>query len=250
MKFVKKKRNKSLRAKRSNPRKTKQRLPALQGEDRPDGRLRPRKDVRQFKTSSKGQTIIYYGDGKGKTTAALGAVLRAAGYGWQCYVYQFIKGPWPSGERVAIPRNLKDYAVIEAGGKGFVGIMGDTLPKEIHKEEAQKLFAKAKERIGYKGQNNVRQVLILGTTKLSPDPRPVMPRLIVLDELLDAIDLGFVSQKEVVQLIKTKPDDVHLIITGHKKFPNIFNAADLVTEMKKVKHPFDKGFLAYKGLDY
>lgn len=203
-----------------------------------------------FKTSSKSQTIIYYGNGKGKTTAALGAVLRAAGYGWQCYVYQFIKGPWPSGERVAIPRNFKDYAVIEAGGKGFVGIMGDTLPKEIHKEEAEKLFAKAKERIGYKGQQIVRQVLILGTTKLSPDPRPVMPRLIVLDELLDAIDLGFVSQKEVVQLIKTKPDDVHLIITGHKKYPNIFAVADLVTEMKKIKHPFDKGYLAFRGLDY
>lgn len=203
-----------------------------------------------YKTSTKGQTIIYYGDGKGKTTAALGAVLRAVGYGWQCHVYQFIKGPWPSGERVTIPRNLKDNAVIEAGGKGFVGIMGDTLPKEVHKEEAQKLFTRAKEKIGIRGQNNVPKVLILGTTKLSPDPRPQLPRLIVLDELLDVIDLGFVSQKEVVQLIKTKPDDVHLIITGHKKFPSIFNVANLVTEMKKVKHPFDKGFLAQKGLDY
>ena len=152
---------------------------------RPTKKQSPKKQ--NYKTSSKSQTIIYFGNGKGKTTAALGAVLRAAGYGWQCHVYQFIKGPWPSGERVAIPRNFKDYAVIEAGGKGFVGIMGDTLPKEVHKEEAQKLFAKAKERIGHRGQNNVRQVLILGTTKLSPDPRPQMPRLIVLDELLDAI---------------------------------------------------------------
>jgi cob(I)alamin adenosyltransferase len=208
------------------------------------------KRKKKYQTAKKGQTIIYYGDGKGKTTAALGAVLRAVGYGWQCHIYQFIKGPWPSGERVTIPRNLKDYSVIEAGGKGFVGIMGDNLPKEIHKEEAQKLFAKAKERIGYQGRQVVRQVLILGTTKLSPDPRPVMPRLIVLDELLDAIELGFVSQKEVLQLIKTKPDDVHLIITGHKKFPSIFATADLVTEMRKIKHPFDKGFLAYKGLDY
>lgn len=240
MKFIKK-RKKQIAARRTSRRLLPPSAKATGGR---------RKDATRYKTSTKGQTIVYYGNGKGKTTAALGAVLRAAGYGWQCHVYQFIKGPWPSGERVTIPRNLKDYAVIEAGGKGFVGIMGDTLPKEVHKEEAQKLFAKAKERIGYKGQNIVRHVLILGTTELSPDPRPQPPRLIVLDELLDAIDLGFVSQKEVVQLIKTKPDDVHLIITGHKKYPNIFGVADLVTEMKKTKHPFDKGYLAYKGLDY
>ena len=202
--------------------------------------------IKKYRNNNQSQTIIYYGNGKGKTTAALGAVLRAVGYGWQCHVYQFIKGPWPSGERVTIPRNLKDNAVIEAGGKGFVGIQNDNLPKNIHKKAAQELWKKAVQRV----QASCLITLTNKKTPLSPEPCPLNPRLVVLDELLDAIDLGFVSQKEVVQLIKTKPDDVHLIITGHKKYPSIFNVADLVTEMKKIKHPFDKGYLAYKGLDY
>lgn len=209
-----------------------------------------KKPTKKYKTSERGQTIVYYGNGKGKTTAALGAVLRAIGHEWPCHVFQFIKGPWPSGERDAIWKKLKDHVTIEAGGKGFVGIMGDDLPREVHKEEARKLFDRAKKEIGFKGQRIIRHVLILGTTKLSPDPRPQTPRLVVLDELLDAVELGFISQKEVIDLIKTKPDSVHLIITGHKKYPRVFANVDLVTEMKKIKHPFDKGFIAIRGLDY
>lgn len=184
------------------------------------------KAQKKYHINDKGLTIIYYGTGKGKTSAALGAVLRAVGEGWKCAVYQFIKGPWPSAEREAIKKYLPKLATIEAGGKGFVGIMGDKLAKEDHKTQARKLFEK-----------------VLKETKKDF-------KLIVLDEILDAVELGFIKEKEIIDLIKQKNTDMNIIITGHKKYPKIFAVADLVTEMKKIKHPFDKGFLAIKGLDY
>jgi cob(I)alamin adenosyltransferase len=184
------------------------------------------KPQKKYHINNTGLTIVYYGDGKGKTTAALGAVLRAMGEGWKCAVYQFIKGPWPSAERETIKKYLPKLATIEAGGKGFVGIMGDKLAKEDHKTQAKKLFEK-----------------VLKETKKDLN-------LIVLDEILDAVELGFIKEKEVINLIKEKSASTHIIITGHKKYSKILTVADLVTEMKKIKHPFDKGFLAIKGLDY
>jgi len=183
--------------------------------------------LKKYRANNSGLVIVYYGNGKGKTTSALGAVLRATGEGWKCAVYQFIKGPWPSAERVSIKKYLSKLATIETGGKGFVGIMGDKLAKVEHEKTARELFKKVLEKIKSKSL-----------------------KLIVLDEMLDAVELGFIKEKEVVDLIKQKPASMHIIITGHKRYPKIFAAADLVTEMKKIKHPFDKGFLAIKGLDY
>lgn len=182
--------------------------------------------------SNKGLTIVYFGNGKGKTTAALGAVLRAAGQGWSCHVFQFIKGPWPSSERDSISKFLSSLAEIKAGGRGFVGIMNDKLPKSEHAKFARELFGSAQ--------------------KMLENEKKVFPKtkMVVLDELLDAVELKLIPESKVINLIKKKPGNIHLIITGHKKFPKIFKEADLVTEMKKVKHPFDKGFLAIKGLDY
>jgi len=185
------------------------------------------KPKKKYQVNNKGLTIVYFGNGKGKTTAALGAVLRATGEGWKCAVYQFIKGPWPSAERESVKKYLPQLATIETGGKGFVGIMGDKIAKEEHEKMARELFNKVSEVVKNKDL-----------------------KLIVLDEILDAVELGFIKETEVVSLIKDKSSDIHIIITGHKKYPKIFSAADLVTEMKKVKHPFDKGFLAIKGLDY
>ncbi len=182
----------------------------------------------KYKLNNKGQIIIYYGDGKGKTTAALGAVLRAVGAGWNCTVFQFIKGPWPSAEREAISEYIGEKVIIEVGGKGFVKIMGDKIAPEIHQKAARELFEKVK-------------LNIKDNTKV---------RLIILDELLDAIELGFISEDEVADILSEKPTDLHIIITGHKKFKKILDLADLITEMKKIKHPFDQNFLAIKGLDY
>jgi cob(I)alamin adenosyltransferase len=182
---------------------------------------------RRLRASDRGLTIVYYGDGKGKTTAALGTVLRAVGQGWRCAVAQFIKGSWPSSERKSIPAYLSRLVTITAGGKGFVGILDDRLPKAAHKRRAREMYREAGTLLKKKGL-----------------------RLVVLDEILDAVEFGFLSEDEVVRLMEKKPRDLHLLLTGHKRFPAILRAADLVTRMQKEKHPYDKGFLAVRGVDY
>lgn len=191
------------------------------------------------RVSDRGLVLVYYGDGKGKTTAALGAVLRAVGQGWRCAVIQFIKGSWPSSERLAIPRYLRDRVTIEAGGKGFVGIVDDRLPRAVHRKQARALFREVRQRfvIWKRAWKNSRL-----------QPRP--PQLVILDEVLDAVEFRFISQAELLRLMRAKPEQMHLVLTGHKKFPQILAAADLVTRMTKEKHPFDAGYLAVRGLDY
>ena len=196
---------------------TKQKTAAPQHEAAPKQRSR---------ASDHGLTIVYYGDGKGKTTAALGAVLRAVGQGWHCAVVQFIKGSWPSSERTSIPKYLRSLVTIEAGGKGFVGIVDDRLPRAEHKRRAQEMYRDVRGLFAKKGLH-----------------------LVVLDEILDAVEFGFLTEKDIVQLIREKPAHLHLILTGHKKFPKILAAADLVTRMAKEKHPYDQGFLAVRGID-
>lgn len=195
---------------------------------------RQRGTSRRPRVPDRGLVIVYYGDGKGKTTAALGAVLRAVGQGWRCAVIQFIKGSWPSSERVSIPRHLGKLVTIEAGGKGFVGIVDDRLPRAAHKREARKLYREVLRRFHRWGRGS----------------RLLTPQLVVLDELLDAVEFRFLSEAEVVRLIRAKPAPMHLILTGHKRFPKILAAADVVTRMRKEKHPYDQGFLAIRGLDF
>lgn len=212
---------------------------------------------------SKGLTIIYVGDGKGKTTAAVGAAVRALGHGWEVLFMQFMKEEkWPSGERdlfrmieigagstnsknsrtlplagmttdrgtddVADPTRLSLGAMhVEVVGEGFVGIMGDKKERETHKNAAQ---------VGL-----LRAVTLLTSGKY---------RLVILDEILSAVDEGLLTEQQILDLMAKKPTDVTLIMTGHKSYPAIFAKADLVTEMKKMKHPFDQGFIAKKGVDY
>lgn len=204
----------------------------------------------RLRSSDHGLVVVYYGDGKGKTTAALGAVLRAVGHGWRCAVIQFIKGSWPSSERVAIPKYLKHLVTIEASGKGFVGILDDRLPRSAHKEQARALFRDVERRFRAWGMGHGAGRDMERRERTKPQTPSPRPQLVVLDELLDAVELGFLTQDEVVRLMRAKPAQTHLIITGHKKFPIIFAAADLVTRMRKEKHPFDKGYLAVRGLDY
>lgn len=189
----------------------------------------------RLRSADRGLTLVYYGDGKGKTTAALGTVLRAVGHGWRCVVIQFIKGSWPSSERVSIPKYLHDLVTIEAGGKGFVGIVDDRLPRAVHRRQARAQYRKVLR--SFREWKGGRELTLL-------------PRLVVLDEVLDTVEFRFLTQADVVRLMHAKPAHMHLILTGHKKFPRILAAADLVTNMQKEKHPFDKGFLAVRGLDY
>ncbi len=186
------------------------------------------KTIPKLKPFPGGLTICYIGNGKGKTTAAVGVAVRAAGDGKRVLFFQFFKSPeWPSGER----ESLRKLGVqVEVHGKGFVGIWGDKKPKAEHQAAARTAFGKANELV-LSGKYDV----------------------VILDELISCVEEGLLTVEEVVALITTKraqARNVHLVLTGHTKYPAILKVCDVVTEMQMVKHPFYKGFLAVKGIDY
>ncbi|MFC1728868.1 cob(I)yrinic acid a,c-diamide adenosyltransferase [candidate division KSB1 bacterium] len=173
-----------------------------------------------------GLIIVYTGDGKGKTTAALGTVIRAAGYKWNVFILQFIKGSWHYGEIDGI-RLLEPYVTMEQMGKGFYKIIDDNLPEEEHKKAAAHALERARE-IMHSGRY----------------------QLVILDEINNAVDLGLVELADVVALLKNKPARLNVILTGRNAKPEIVELAHLVTEMNEVKHPFRQGFKAKKGIDF
>ncbi|TFG61472.1 MAG: cob(I)yrinic acid a,c-diamide adenosyltransferase [Spirochaetales bacterium] len=171
----------------------------------------------------KGLLIVNTGNGKGKSTAAFGTMLRAVGQGLHVCVVQFVKGGWKYGELKAVERfrDLVDFFVI---GKGFIF---DDADKSEHREAAQKAWEKAKEviRSGNYG-------------------------LIILDELTYIINYGFVPVEDILEVLQNRDPAMHVIITGRKAHPDLLEAADLVTEMVEQKHPFHKGIKAQKGIEY
>jgi cob(I)alamin adenosyltransferase len=174
----------------------------------------------------KGLTIIYTGNGKGKTTAALGMCIRAAGYKRKIKILQFVKGSWKYGELEGI-KLLKDFVDMEQVGEGFVGIIDDDKDYSVHQEAA------------HKGLELARQVM-----------HSDQYDIVILDELNIAVDLGLVSLEQVIDLVKGKPEKLHLVITGRNAPPELIELADLVTEMKEVKHPYQKGILAQRAIDW
>ena len=164
--------------------------------------------------------IVFTGDGKGKTTASLGQMMRVMGRGKTALMVQFIKGPWISGEdefanRLGIS---KERFEIRKMGLGFVGILGDKLPIEKHREAA-------------------RQAL----RTFIEERKAGMWHLIILDEVNVAISLGLLAAKEVVEAVKDFPEDRILILSGRNAPQEIIDVADLATEMKELKHPYQKG---------
>jgi cob(I)alamin adenosyltransferase len=170
--------------------------------------------------------IVYTGKGKGKTTAALGIVLRAVGHGMKVGMIQFIKGEWYYGELTSSKRLEPEFELI-AAGKGFVGIIDDDHPREDHQNAAKVALELAKEKL----QSGIYQVLIL-------------------DEINYAIKLGLISESDVMDLIKSKPLGLTLVLTGNYASDSIVGAADLVTEMREIKHPYQQGIKAKKGIDF
>lgn len=173
-----------------------------------------------------GLVIVYTGKGKGKTTAALGMALRAAGYDHKTCMIQFIKGSWHYGEMTSSKR-LEPEFELTAIGKGFVGILDDKTPKEIHQKIADEAIEISREKI-LSGKYNI----------------------VILDEINYAVNLGLVSLEKVLDLIKIKPPQLNLVLTGNHAKPEIIEVADLVTEMKEIKHPFQQGIRAKKGIDF
>ena len=181
--------------------------------------------------SRRGLTIIYTGPGKGKTTAALGMALRALGHGWRVLVIQFFKGDWPVvyGE-VEMGKRLAPQLDVLQLGRGFVKHMGDKKPFEEHLAAAKDALKVARERIASGAYD-----------------------LIVLDELLYAIDYAgvqLVALEEVLGLLDAKPPALHLVLTGRNAPQALIDRADLVTEMRGVKHPWQRKIPAQLGIDY
>ncbi|MDR3642014.1 MAG: cob(I)yrinic acid a,c-diamide adenosyltransferase [Candidatus Doudnabacteria bacterium] len=196
-----------------------------------------------FSDAPKGLVICYIGDGKGKTTAAMGMAVRAAGDGKNVYILQFVKaanksddkikeGEWPISSEINFFDNIRPSGPIghidnEQVGLGFVGILGDKKDKDIHIRQA------------LKGVERAREIITSGEYEL-----------VILDEIISALEVGLLEERDIIDLIKLKAPLQHLVITGHNKYPKILKLCDLVTEMKMLQHPYYKGILAQKGIDY
>lgn len=176
--------------------------------------------------SDRGLVVVYTGNGKGKTTAAMGLALRAAGYGRRVLVIQFVKA-WFTGEKGGFEL-IPNVEFIQAG-KGFYKILGDRLPEGEHVEAAE-------------------AALELAATKIASGAYDV----VILDEIIGTVTGGLLPVEPVLELIDTKPPQLDLVLTGHRgrDLPQLMERADLVTEMVKVKHPYDAGILAKKSIDY
>jgi len=175
------------------------------------------------KTVEKGLLIVNTGPGKGKSTAAFGLILRALGHGWRIGVVQFIKGAWSTGERKALDA-FGDQVSWHSMGEGFTW---ETQDKARDIAAAERAFAKAKE--------------------LMADPTI---RLLVLDELNIALRYDYLPLAEVVETLRARRPDLHIVVTGRNAKPELIEAADLVTEMTLVKHHFAAGVKAQQGIEF
>ncbi|HUN88691.1 MAG TPA: cob(I)yrinic acid a,c-diamide adenosyltransferase [Terriglobales bacterium] len=173
----------------------------------------------------RGLIIVNTGPGKGKTTAAMGTALRAVGNGLKVLMLQFLKGSWHYGELDAV-KAFGDNFVMKQMGRGFVKVGGaETDPEDVRMvEEAWAEAEKA----------------ILGNEW----------DLVILDEINYAISYGMLDPARVVDVLKHKPELVHVILTGRNAHPTIVEVADTVTEMREVKHAYQKGIMAQRGIEY
>jgi cob(I)alamin adenosyltransferase len=174
----------------------------------------------------KGLIIIYYGNGKGKTTASLGVALRAIGYNHNVCMIQFIKGEWDYGELYSSNKLKPNFELIVTG-KGFIGIIDDDHLIEEHIQSSKNALKIAREKISSNKYNTI-----------------------ILDEINYALKLNLITENEVIDLLDSKPVELNIIMTGNYLSDKILEIADLVTEMKEVKHPYKKGIKAKKGIDF
>ena len=177
------------------------------------------------KSDRKGLLIVHTGAGKGKTSAALGMVIRHIAYDWPVGIVQFIKAPeWVTGEAKLLAR-FPDLVTLHVMGEGFTW---DTQDRERDMKVARAAWERAKELI-----------------------RDERHRLVLLDELNIVLRYDYLPVEEVVSFLREeKPQDKHVVVTGRNAKPELIEIADLVTEMTLVKHPFRAGIKAQKGIEY
>ena len=169
-----------------------------------------------------GLVQIYTGNGKGKTTAALGLALRASGRGLNVLFLQFLKPDAGYGEQTAC-EGLDRITVVPMGLSHFVG----KNPKQPDIDAAHEALRKAEG--------------LIGTGKYD---------LAVLDEAMNAVRLGLITSQELIESLKKRPAHVEVVLTGRGLTPDLEEYADLITEMKLIKHPMDKGIDARKGIEF
>ncbi len=172
-----------------------------------------------------GLIMVNTGNGKGKTTAALGLALRAAGHGMKVLMLQFIKGSWHTGELDAAKRLEPHFKIVQLG-LGFVRTRKGEHSQEVL-ANAGKSWEYAKREIRSDGYDTV-----------------------ILDEMNNMIDYGLVDVDDVVSVLKERPKRLTVVLTGRNAHDKILEVADLVTEMREIKHPYKKGIQAQRGIEY
>jgi len=173
----------------------------------------------------KGMIIVNTGPGKGKTTAAMGTALRAVGNGLKVLMLQFLKGSWHYGELDAVQAFGSNF-VLKQMGRGFVKVGGaETDPEDIRLVEAA--WAEAQQAIDSGAWD-----------------------MVILDEINYAIGYGMLDPAVVAEALRNRPEMVHVILTGRNAHPLLVELADTVTEMREVKHAYEKGILAQRGIEY
>ena len=186
-------------------------------------RREARARMMEEKTQERGLLIVHTGPGKGKSTAAFGMALRAIGHGMQVDVVQFVKGAWNTGERTVLER-FPGLVTIKALGEGFTW---NTADRERDIAAARAAFDEARRMIA--------------------DPSF---RLVILDELNIVLRYDYLPLDEVLAVLRAKPKNLHVVVTGRNAKPELIELADLVTEMTMVKHPFKSGVKAQKGIEF
>ncbi|MGN6157005.1 MAG: cob(I)yrinic acid a,c-diamide adenosyltransferase [Devosia sp.] len=190
-------------------------------------KMRKKKEARTrmlaTKTEERGLLIVHTGKGKGKSTAAFGMVFRAIGHGFKVGVVQFVKGAWGTGER-DILENYPDQVTIRAMGEGFTW---DTQDRQRDIAAAKAAWETAKEMIA--------------------DPSY---KMVLLDELNIVLRYEYLPISEVIEVLRDKPRDLHVIVTGRNAKEELIEIADLVTEMTEIKHPFRSGVKAQAGIEF
>ena len=173
----------------------------------------------------RGLIIVNTGPGKGKTTAAMGTALRAVGQGMRVLMLQFLKGSWHYGELDAV-QAFGDKFVMKQMGRGFVKV-GAEKPDPEDVRMVEEAWSEAEKAI-QSGQWD----------------------LVILDEINYAISYGMLDPAKVVEALKKKPDMIHVILTGRNAHQSIVAQADTVTEMREIKHAYQKGIMAQRGIEY
>ncbi len=175
------------------------------------------------KTEERGLLMVHTGKGKGKTTAAMGLAMRCIGHGFKVGIVQFVKGAWHTGERDILAR-FPDLCVIRAMGEGFTW---DTQDRQRDIAAARQAWETAKAMIADSSY-----------------------RMVILDELNIVLRYGYLELDEILAALTARPRDLHVVVTGRNAKDELIEAADLVTEMTMIKHPFRSGVKAQTGVEF